>query len=135
MTLSLQEISDRFEIQDLIVEYCDVIDKCEIDRLDAIFTTDAFIDYTAMGGIKGNLEEIKAYLKGVVSFFPATQHMIANSRVRVDGDTATGRTMCHNPMVFNLVNFSASKLAVAPLQYSKVTCAIEAMCEPQLFTF
>ncbi len=36
MTISLQEISDRLEIQDIIVEYADIIDSCEIDRL-AIF--------------------------------------------------------------------------------------------------
>ncbi|HSA50847.1 MAG TPA: nuclear transport factor 2 family protein, partial [Yinghuangia sp.] len=29
----------------------------------------------------------------------AFQHLLANSSVTVDGDTATGRTMCHNPML------------------------------------
>lgn len=102
MTLSIQEISDRMEINDLIIDYSTAVDSGQIDDFDNIFTKDAFIDYTAMGGIKGNLEEIKIYLKGVVDYFPSTQHMIANSRVKVDGDTATGRTMCHNPMVFEL---------------------------------
>jgi hypothetical protein len=104
MTLSIQEISDRMEINDLIIDYSTAVDSGQIDDFDNIFTADAFIDYTAMGGIKGNLEEIKAYLKGVVSFFPATQHMIANSRIRIDHDTAMGRIMCHNPMVFNLAD-------------------------------
>ena len=101
MTLSLQEISDRFEIQDLIVEYCDVIDKCDIDRLDDIFTADAFIDYSAMGGEKGDLESIKAFLKAALPIFKNTQHLISNFQVKVNGDSATGRIMCFNPMEFD----------------------------------
>jgi hypothetical protein len=101
MTLSLQEISDRFEIQDLIVEYCDVIDKCDIDRLDDIFTADAFIDYSAVGGEKGDLESIKAFLKAALPIFKNTQHLISNFQVKVNGDSATGRIMCFNPMEFD----------------------------------
>ncbi len=101
MTLSLQEISDRFEIQDLIVEYCDVIDKCDIDRLDDIFTADAFIDYSAVGGEKGDLESIKAFLKAALPIFKNTQHLISNFQIKVDGDGATGRIMCFNPMEFD----------------------------------
>ena len=101
MTLSLQEISDRFEIQDLIVEYCDVIDKCDIDRLDDIFTADAFIDYSAVGGEKGDLQSIKAFLKAALPIFKNTQHLISNFQVKVNGDSATGRIMCFNPMEFD----------------------------------
>ena len=98
MTLSLQEISDRLEIQDLIVEYADIIDSCEIDRLDNIFTPDAFIDYSAMGGETGNLEKIKDFLKSVIPIFKNTQHLISNYQIKVNGDAATGRIMCFNPM-------------------------------------
>ena len=31
--------------------------------------------------------------------FQGYQHMISNSVVEIDGDSATARTMCHNPMV------------------------------------
>jgi hypothetical protein len=101
MTLSLQEISDRFEIHDLIVEYCHVIDKCDIDRLDDIFTADAFIDYSAVGGEKGDLGSIKAFLKAVLPMFKNTQHLISNYQIKVAGDRATGRIMCFNPMEFD----------------------------------
>ena len=98
MTLSLQEISDRLEIHDLIVEYADVIDTGEIDRLDDIFTQDAFIDYSVMGGEKGELEKIKDFLKAAMPIFKNTQHLISNYRIKISGDTATGRIMCFNPM-------------------------------------
>jgi SnoaL-like domain len=97
--LSLQEISDRLEIQDLMVRYSHAVDTRQWDALDEVFTEDALIDYTAMGGIRGNLEEIKEFLASAMAGFPAFQHLIANMSVTVDGDTATGRTMCHNPLV------------------------------------
>lgn len=97
--MSLQEISDRLEIQDLLVRYCHAVDTRQWDALDDVFTPDAFIDYTAMGGVCGGLEEIKEFLASVMAGFPAFQHLIANSALIVECDTATGRTMCHNPVV------------------------------------
>ena len=42
--LSLQEISDRLEIQDLVFRYADLIDRRQIQRLrDEVFTADAHI--------------------------------------------------------------------------------------------
>ena len=38
MTLTVQEMSDRFEIQDLIVSYCYAVDNKEFDKLDDVFT-------------------------------------------------------------------------------------------------
>ncbi|MDA3630520.1 nuclear transport factor 2 family protein [Saccharopolyspora sp. WRP15-2] len=99
MMLSQQEISDRLEIQDLMVRYCHAVDTRQWDLLDEVFTEDALIDYTATGGARGNLAEIKEFLAEVLPAFPAFQHLIANPAISVDGDAATGRTMCHNPLV------------------------------------
>ncbi|HQR03977.1 MAG: nuclear transport factor 2 family protein [Proteobacteria bacterium] len=96
--LSLQEISDRMEIEQLVVDYADAIDSRRFDILDQVFTPDAYIDYRAMGGVDGRYEEIKPWLKQALAKFPAYQHMVANQRIRLDGDTATGRVMCFNPM-------------------------------------
>jgi ketosteroid isomerase-like protein len=98
MPLSLQEMSDRFEIQDLITDYADAIDQCDIDRLDTIFSADAFIDYTAVGGEKGDLAQIKKFLKASLPLFKNSQHLISNFQFRISGDTATGKVMCFNPM-------------------------------------
>lgn len=98
MTWTLQQVSDRFDIENLLVEYCHIIDQKQIDRLDEIFSEDAFIDYTAMGGIAGNRDEIMAFLKQALPAFGATQHMISNKQIRIEGDTASGRIMCFNPM-------------------------------------
>ncbi|MFI6774665.1 nuclear transport factor 2 family protein [Nocardia sp. NPDC050412] len=97
--LSLQEISDRMEIEDLMVRYSHAVDTHQWNLLDEIFTADAHIDYSAMGGAVGDLESTKKFLAGVMPNFLAFQHLISNSSITVDGDTATARTMCHNPML------------------------------------
>lgn len=97
--LSLEEISDRFEIQQLLIDYSTAIDNRRFDDLDRVFTPDAYIDYRAMGGIDGRFPEVKAWLAQVLPNFPAYAHMLGNFDVRVDGDTASSRTICFNPMV------------------------------------
>jgi hypothetical protein len=101
--LSLEEISDRFEIQQLLIDYSTAIDKRRFDDLDLVFTPDAYIDYRAMGGIDGPFPEVKAWLAQVLPNFPVYAHMLGNFDVRIShdpaGDTASSRTICFNPMV------------------------------------
>jgi len=101
--LSMQEISDRFEIQDLLHRYAEIIDSKEFDRLrDEVFCADAFIDYSVFGGSKGNLETTIEFLHNAMKLFPNTQHLNANIQIRLDGDRATGRVMCLNPQEIQL---------------------------------
>ena len=99
--LSLAEISDRFEIQQLLIDYSTAIDQRRFDDLDRVFTPDAYIDYRAAGGIDGGFPDVKAWLAEVLPNFPAYSHMLGNFDVRIDGDTASSRTICFNPMVLN----------------------------------
>ena len=102
MTMTLQEISDRMEIQDLLVAYTYAIDSRDWDALDDVFTPDAWIDYTVMGGPAGNLVDTKAFLADTMGMFRSFQHMVATSKVEIDGDVAHVKTICHNPMVMSL---------------------------------
>jgi hypothetical protein len=97
--LSLQEISDRLEIADLLARYSDAIDRRSWDDLDVLFAADAVIDYTEMGGIRGSLAEQKAFLAANLPAFAGFQHLTATSVFDIDGDTARVRTICFNPMV------------------------------------
>ena len=97
--LTLAEISDRLEIQQLLIDYSTAIDKRHFDDLDRVFTPDAYIDYREMGGIDGPYADVKAWLAKVLPNFPSYAHMLGNFDVRIDGDTATSRTICFNPMV------------------------------------
>ncbi len=103
--LSQQEISDRLELQDLVFHYADLIDSRQIQRLrDEVFTADAHIDYSAMGGSVGGLEETIAFLEAALTdeLFPNGQHLNANVQVKLEGDTASGRVMCFNPMEMSM---------------------------------
>lgn len=97
--MTLEEISDRLEIQQLLVDYSTAIDQRRFDDLDAVFTGDAYIDYRVSGGVDGRYPEVKAWLKEVLPNFPAYYHMLGNIDVRLDGDRATSRAICFNPMV------------------------------------
>jgi hypothetical protein len=97
---SQQEISDRLEIQDQITAYSYAIDLHHWDELDAIFTDDAHLDFTASGGEAGTLAELKPWLDRSLNLFAGHQHLMGNTRVQfgADGDSATSQTMCLNPM-------------------------------------
>ena len=98
MPMSMEEISDRLEIQDLMVRYSYAIDSRNWDALDDVFTPDAHIDYSVFGGSVGNLAETKAFLTEAMPMFTTLQHMVSGTTIAFDGDTATAKTQCHNPM-------------------------------------
>jgi SnoaL-like domain len=97
--LSLQEMSDRLEIQDLLARYSFAIDERDWDALDRVFTPDAHIDYSEAGGASGSYPQIKAWLPKALERFAMYQHMVATTRLEIDGDRATSRTILFNPMV------------------------------------
>lgn len=98
MDATLQRISDRIEIDDLLTRYATAVDTKDWDLYASCFTPDAFIDYTGAGGIKGRLPEVKQWLAEVMPAFPMTQHLVTNRAVVIDGDTATSRSYLFNPM-------------------------------------
>ena len=101
--LSLQEISDRIEIQELLVRYSHAVDTQDWEAYEKVFTPDAFIDYVAMGGPAGTLAEIRQFLETTMPMFKSFQHMVANTVLEfVDADHVKGRTICHNPMVLDM---------------------------------
>lgn len=98
--MSLQEISDRLEIQDLFARYTYAIDERNWDGLDEVFTPDARIDYSETGGETGSVAEIKRWLPVAMERFPRFQHMVATTKLELNGDTANSRTILFNPMVY-----------------------------------
>jgi hypothetical protein len=103
--LSQQELSDRFEIQDLCYRYAEIIDSKNFDALRSeIFTADAHIDYSVFGGSVGGLEDTIDFLKQALTseLFPSHQHLNANLQVKLEGDEASGRIMCFNPQEISL---------------------------------
>jgi hypothetical protein len=96
--MDLQELSDRQEITDLLTEYSYAVDFHRWDDLDAVFTPDATLDLTATGGESGDITTMKAWLARTLAVFAGHQHLVATSRIELDGDRARAKTICHNPM-------------------------------------
>ena len=99
MAKTLQELSDRAEIQELMVNYCYAIDTRDWAALDDVFTEDAMIDYSEVAGVRGQLPEIKIFLAEALGPMLGFQHTISTSQLRFEGDRAFGRTACFNPMI------------------------------------
>ena len=99
--LDLQTLSDRLEIDDLLTAYTVAVDTGDWERLDGVFTADAWIDYTASGGIAGRFPEVKAWLAETLQVFTAMQHYVAQREVRLDGDSAEVRAYLFNPLVID----------------------------------
>ena len=97
----MSDVEDRLAIHDLLARYADAVDSRRFDRLDDVFTPDARIDFTAFGGPAGGLEETKHFLAHSLPMFRRTQHLLGLPVVDLDGDRASARTPCHNPMVMD----------------------------------
>lgn len=96
--MTLQQVSDRMELEQLCIDYAHAIDRGEVDRLDHVFQPDALIDYTPMGGIKGSYPEVREWLRHALDRFGRTQHLVSNFQFRIDGNRASGRILCFNPI-------------------------------------
>lgn len=96
--MTLQDICDRLEIEDVLTRYANALDAKDWDAWESCFTADARLDYSAAGGIQGSLSEIREWLARIMPIFPMTQHLVTNKVIEVHGDTATARTALFNPM-------------------------------------
>ena len=97
--MDLQQISDRIEIQDVLVRYTRAIDTGDWDKLDTVFTPDAEIDYTESGGIVDTFPTVKPWLAEMLPlFFPKRMHTLGQFDITIDGDSALCSAYFHNPM-------------------------------------
>ena len=96
--MDLQTLADRLEINDLLTTYATSVDDKDWTTYRNVFTPDAFIDYESAGGVKGSVDEVVAWMEETMAGFPMTQHLVANVKVQLDGDTAKVRAMFYNPM-------------------------------------
>lgn len=138
MSLSLQQVSDRIEINDLLIRYCTAIDDKDYALLDTCFLPDADVDYVSSGGIAGKYPEARAWLEKALAAFPMTAHFISNSSVQLDGDRARGKTLVINPMGFpnpdgSMHLFTVGAYYVDELVRSEEGWRIASRREDQLF--
>lgn len=102
MSLSLEEISARLEIQDVLTRYCCAVDDREWDVYRGLFLPDAVIDDRVSGGIESGIEEHVEYLQKALSKVVLSQHAISTVRIDLSPSSANVRAHCSCPMVMDL---------------------------------
>jgi 3-phenylpropionate/cinnamic acid dioxygenase small subunit len=85
--MELQEIADRLEITEVLYRYATALDTQEWGSLTTVFTEDAAYRMGVRGEFTG-VNAIAAKLEEVLGKLQATQHLIGNATIVVDGDTA-----------------------------------------------
>ena len=93
MTLSIQEISDRIEIDELLQRYSRALDFKNFDELEPLFADGAEFDAGSLGKPTG-AKAIRTMIQGSIGHLDATQHAITRSVIEfaADGDSAEVRT-------------------------------------------
>ena len=89
MTTSIELLADRLAIVDTVVAYATAVDTRDWPAFEALFTADAVWDYRAGGERHAGPERIVARVRPSIERLDATQHLLTNHVVAVDGDTAT----------------------------------------------
>jgi 3-phenylpropionate/cinnamic acid dioxygenase small subunit len=92
----MREMLDHYAIEKILKRYARALDEKNYDALDAVFTEDAVLDYTAAGGIKDRFPVVKKWLKEVLDPMPEMQHFTTNVEIEFDGDRAAGKSYTFN---------------------------------------
>lgn len=97
--MDLGELSDRMEIRDLVTAYTRAVDTRRWDDLAAVFTADAVLDYSSLGGPVGSLEVVVPWVERGLRGFERYQHLVGQIAIEVSDDTASATAYLINPMV------------------------------------
>jgi ketosteroid isomerase-like protein len=92
--MTQHEKTDNEQIIDTMIAMVSLADKREWEALVNVFTEKVTADYTALIG--GEVQpvlatELVAGWEKSFADYAATQHMVTNQEVQLDGETATGR--------------------------------------------
>lgn len=77
-------------ILNLLSDYCDRIDRYDVDGLVALFTPDGVYDF-GFGRLYGGPDELRSLFRRV-EVYRATSHHISNVHLEIAGDRATARS-------------------------------------------
>ncbi len=89
--MDLHTISDHFEIHAVLHRYARAMDAQDWPLLRTVFTPEATIDYTSVGGPAAALDEVLAWVAATMPAFPDSQHLVSNIEIGLDGDEASLR--------------------------------------------
>lgn len=76
--MELQQLTDRAEINDLLVRYSEALNAADWDSWAACFTADAHLDYTTAGGVAGSVGDAVSWLAQTMVAFDLRIGRISN---------------------------------------------------------
>jgi 3-phenylpropionate/cinnamic acid dioxygenase small subunit len=88
-----EELTDRLEIQDLLVRYATALDGRDWPLLGEVFIPEAVAVYD--GGRHDGIEAIVAICRRSLEPLTSSQHLLGNFAVRLNGDRATSSCYLH----------------------------------------
>lgn len=91
-------VADKLEIQEALTRYATGVDRRDWELWRTVFTEDATLDYSSVGGPTGSRAEVGAWLEESMAQLPMSQHLISNVAIDLDGDRAAVVAMFYNPM-------------------------------------
>ncbi|HEX7096151.1 MAG TPA: nuclear transport factor 2 family protein [Acidimicrobiales bacterium] len=96
--VTIDNVVDRLQIEDLLTSYANAIDNGDWATMVALFTDDGVWDLSRCGGIAGTPKEVAAWVAERLTGWTVNHHYIVNRDIRINGDTATGRSYFWNVM-------------------------------------
>lgn len=87
----LRSLADHLEIRDVLTRYATALDSGEWELLSDVFTADGVAEFGDLGGRHEGVGAIAAFVRSVLEGLDASQHLIGNESVLLDGDRAKAR--------------------------------------------
>ena len=97
--MDLAELIDRQQITDLITAYTRAVDTGSFADLREVFTEDAVLDYSSVGGPVDRRDVVIPWIAQGLAGFVRYQHLIGQVEIEIDGDAARATAYFTNPMV------------------------------------
>ena len=95
MPYTVEQLSDKFEITETLYRYATALDTRNRELLREVFVEDAVFRIGAGVGRFDGVEAIGDVVLEFLGGLEASQHIITNPVIELDGDTATSRCYLH----------------------------------------
>ena len=89
-----------FAIQATIQRYGEAVDSLRFELFDDTFTVDADLDYSSVGGPRGNRDALRAWLAKSREGLLQWQHHLSPPMIELEGERAHARTDVYTPTVY-----------------------------------
>ena len=96
----MNDAADRAAIREVLAWYMRAMRLRDVDLMDAVFTSDAIIDYSAIGGTRSSWSETKPSLRGMIDVELFMWYLgDGNPVFAADGQTAEVESTWHGVFV------------------------------------